>query len=208
MVSKTKRQTSGGIYAPRSKMTSKERLEYLDTKPTLFDSVCSVKYQLQMLLDASNESLDADKRALCKGLQAITSADPADPEVKADAKEALLDINTIHRIVAIDVEHLKLPIHTLHSVIEASIRLGRNLERLQVRPFERLVRGKQSSEASLTETNKKKGKSDALRHQALHAIERAKQEHPHRKNDTDFIKQCAAQRLGIKKRSLNKRLTK
>lgn len=87
--------------------------------------------------------------------------------------------------------------------------LGRRVERMGTLPFEPLVVGRQKQLGALDKHNEKKRKASTKRKQeALEAIEQTKLQYPNRAGDIDFIKEQAAESIGIKKRALNERLSK
>ncbi len=76
-------------------------------------------------------------------------------------------------------------------------------------PILPLAIGRQNQLDALEKLNNdKRNKSGDLKQQALDAIEQTKLQYPKRAGDIDFIKEQAAESIGIKKRALNERLSK
>jgi hypothetical protein len=152
------------------------------------------------------------------GLQ-MTLADPADPNVIADAREVEILGESILTYIGPDDPTLEdsrdpdqsvsMSQRELEALIADSIEFGRTLERLQVRAFEKEVFGKQRSiEALDLHNSKQKLEVDRLSAEAIDAIKKTELAYPGRVEDRHFIKTKAADLLGIKVRALNSRLSK
>lgn len=120
-------------------------------------------------------------------------------EKAGDALSALYEIRDIERANALK---------DFHALFVATLELGRLLEKVRVRKFEPLVLGKKAQQQALAKYNSDRPSSEALRRQAMEAMEQAEIDHPERKSDRNFIKEKAAKKLGISKRALNTRLSK
>ncbi|TWT35604.1 hypothetical protein KOR34_04970 [Posidoniimonas corsicana] len=95
-------------------------------------------------------------------------------------------------------------------IVQNAVAVGRAIERLAILPLEPFViEGHKRKVVQTASMRAKKGSvSERNKSEALRAIAREQQRHYVRRHDIDFIKEMAAQKLGISKRALNMRLKK
>lgn len=83
------------------------------------------------------------------------------------------------------------------------------LEAVSKEDIDHVAKAYAKQRSSLSDHNKdRSARSENLKKQAEEAIEEVKADYSHRAHNIDFIKQKAAEKIGISKRALNKRLSK
>lgn len=131
-----------GIYPPRRKppfASVDELLKHVEDQPTLLETLDRISSMLRQILRLPREPDKAKLLAAFPWLQTLTGADPMDPEIQADAREASRRLQGVRGVVAMEVDELTLTRSQLLNLVKDAMALGRAVEWLHVRGFEAAV---------------------------------------------------------------------